>query len=53
MGDDEACAREIVRLMKEYNFDVFTLPVPNISDLDELVHHIGRIIKRARELWVE
>jgi len=53
MGDDEACAREIVRLMKEYNFNVFTLPVPNISDLDELVHHISRIIKRARELWVE
>lgn len=53
LGDDEACAREIVRMMKEYGFDVFTLPVPNISGLDEMIRHIGRIIQRAKELWVE
>jgi hypothetical protein len=39
--------------MKEYSFDVFTLPVPNISDLDTMIRHIGRIIQRAKELWVE
>ncbi len=51
MGDDEACAQEIVRLMREYSFDVFTLPVPNISGLKDMILHIGRIIHRAKELW--
>jgi 5,10-methylenetetrahydromethanopterin reductase len=50
MGDDESCAEEIAFLMKEYQFDVFTLPVPSIEDLKPMIQRVGKIIRRAREL---
>lgn len=50
MGDNEACAREIARLMHEYCFDVFTLPVPNIKEVRPMIENIGKIILRAKEL---
>jgi 5,10-methylenetetrahydromethanopterin reductase len=51
MGDDDACAREIARLMREYCFDVFTLPVPGVGDLKPMIRHISKIIRQAKELW--
>ncbi len=50
MGNDEDCSREIARLMKLHQFDVFTLPVPSITDLPSLIQHSSAIIRRAKEL---
>jgi 5,10-methylenetetrahydromethanopterin reductase len=51
MGDDDACAREIAGLMREYCFDVFTLPVPGIGDLKSMIQRVSKIIRQAKELW--
>lgn len=53
LGDDEECAAEIARLMQEYRFDVFTLPVPVITDLKPMLHRVSAIIQRARELCAQ
>jgi 5,10-methylenetetrahydromethanopterin reductase len=53
MGSDEECAREIAHIMKEYQFDVFTLPVPAIEDLKPMIKRISSIIKRARQIFEE
>lgn len=50
MGDDDACSQEIARLMREYCFDVFTLPVPNIKDVKPMIQRVSKIIARAKEL---
>jgi len=50
MGSDEECAAEIAGLMRQYQFDVFTLPVPVIQDVRSMLRHVAGIVKRAREL---
>lgn len=50
MGDDEECSKQITELMRSYNFDVFTLPVPSIEGVESMVHRVGAIIRRAKEL---
>jgi 5,10-methylenetetrahydromethanopterin reductase len=50
MGDDEACALEIKELMANYQFDVFTLPVPSIEALKPMIHRVSGIIRLAQEL---
>lgn len=51
MGSDEECAQEIARLMKTFQFDVFTLPVPAIEDLDTMIKRVSKIIRRAKEIY--
>ena len=53
MGDDEACAAEIAHIMKTYQFHVFTLPVPAIKGLEPMISRISKIIKRAKEIYVQ
>ncbi len=48
LGDDEACAREITRIMKEFEFQVFTVPIPIFKDPRRMVQRISSIIKRAK-----
>lgn len=51
MGNDEECAVEIARIMKEFQFEVFTLPVPAVEDLHPMIKRVSSIIKRAREIY--
>ena len=51
MGDDEACAGEIAQIMKDYNFQVFTVPIPAIKELKPMISHMSSIIKRAKEIY--
>jgi 5,10-methylenetetrahydromethanopterin reductase len=50
MGNDEQCAQEISQIMKQYQFDVFTLPVPAVENLEPMIKRVSSIVKRAREL---
>lgn len=50
MGEDEACAAEIAQIMKEHDFQVFTLPIPAIEGLDTMMSRVSSIIKRANEI---
>jgi len=51
LGNDEECAREIARLMSAYPFDVFTVPVPVIKDVNAMLRRVSKIIERAKELY--
>jgi 5,10-methylenetetrahydromethanopterin reductase len=51
MGDDEVCAAEIAQTMKQYEFQVFTLPVPAITGLEPMISRISSIIKSAKEIY--
>lgn len=51
MGDDEACAVEIAKTMKDYDFQVFTLPIPAIKGLDAMIGRVSSIIERAKEIY--
>jgi hypothetical protein len=50
MGDDNACAREIARIMKDFDFQVFTLSIPAIEYPKEMVQRVSTIIKQAQEV---
>jgi len=50
LGDDEACAAEIAQIMKDYNFQVFTLPIPTVKDFKQMISRASSIIKRAKEI---
>lgn len=50
LGDDEECAQQIAELMDQYDFDVFTLPVPTVEDIEPMMCRVSGIIERAQEL---
>lgn len=50
IGDEEACAKELAQIMKQYEFDVFTLPIPPVNDPIALIRQVGRITDRVRQL---
>jgi len=53
VGNDEECAVEIARIMRTFQFDVFTLPVPAIEDLKPMIKRISSIIKQTRQIYGE
>jgi 5,10-methylenetetrahydromethanopterin reductase len=50
LGDEEACANELVQIMRQYEFDVFTLPIPPVDDPMSLIQQTAQIANRARWL---
>jgi alkanesulfonate monooxygenase SsuD/methylene tetrahydromethanopterin reductase-like flavin-dependent oxidoreductase (luciferase family) len=53
LGNEESCAEEIARIMKENNFDVFTVPIPPVENPVEYVEITSEIICKAKKAFSE